>query len=423
MTSEVASQEASQGLIQRLRSEFDFVQGNFLIMVLSWLVLDFFTELPNTYHTLYVEALGATTTTIGMIGAAQSLAGAFVQIPGGYLADKYGRKWLISSMTFVAALSRIFFVYAPSWEWILLGGVISGLAGIYQPALNAIIADSLPREKRGMGFSIINLITSVSTTPAPLLAGYLFTLQGLVPSMRFTYKLVMIGFFIAALLRTRLTETVEEPTKINVGEMLSEYPTSLRESINVWSLVPRSAFILFLVNIIMNFTSGLFVPVLAFYIIRDLGIGEIPYSYIMTALPVSMIALALPAGKLIDKVGKKKPLMAAFVLWAVAIILLVYGNFYRLILSMVMVGLLMVMANSSMSALFADLVPREHRGKVNGSRGFFSMIAGSFGAIMGGWMYEAVSHQAPFLIEVLLVIPPILMVYFWVEEPEKEETN
>jgi len=44
---------APQGLPGRLRSEFGFIRGNFLIMVLSWLVLDFFTELPNTYYTLY----------------------------------------------------------------------------------------------------------------------------------------------------------------------------------------------------------------------------------------------------------------------------------------------------------------------------------------------------------------------------------
>lgn len=36
----------------------------------------------------------------------------------------------------------------------------------------AIVADSVPKERRGMAFSLINLIASVSTTPAPLLRGY-----------------------------------------------------------------------------------------------------------------------------------------------------------------------------------------------------------------------------------------------------------
>lgn len=415
----MSQQSEQRGLLQRLREEFSFIEGNFLIMVLSWLILDFFTELPGTYYSLYIEALGATATGIGLVGSLGLVASAIVQIPGGYLTDKYGRKWLISTMTFVAALARIFYVYAPTWEWIIVGSVISGFCGIYQPALNAIVADSLPKDKRGIGFSIINLIASVSTTPAPLFAGYLFSIYGLVPSMRLIYKLVILGFLGAALLRTRLTETIENPEKIKAGELVRSYPESMRESINVWKIVPRAAFILFLVDVIINFTSGLFQPILALYIVRDLGISEIRLSYIMTALPVSMIILALPSGKLIDIVGKKKPILAAFVLWAAAILLLVYGNFTRLIFSMVLVGILMVMANSALSSLEAGLVPKEHRGKVNGSKGFFRAIAASMGQFTGGWLYDSVNHQIPFLIQIVLVMIPFMMVLLWIDEDEQ----
>jgi len=420
MSVEDEGEETPQGLLQRLRSEFDFVQGNFLVMVMSWLFLDFFTELPGTYYPLYVKALGGTASSIGLIGAVQHVAIALVQIPGGYLTDKYGRRWLIASMTFVAAFARLFYAYAPIWEWIMVGAVISGFCSIYQPALGAIVADSLPKEKRGMGFSIINLITSVSTTPAPLIAGYLFTRYGLVPSMRLTYKMVFMGFIVAAILRTRLKETVESPAKINVKEMLGEYPVSLRESVNVWRLVPTAVFVLFLISVITSFASGLFQPVLTLYIVKDLGISEVELSYIMTALPVTMILLALPAGKMVDRIDKRVPIMLSFVLWGAAILLLVYGDFYRLILSMMLVGLLMILVNSATSALSAELVPREHRGKVNGSRGFFAMIAAALGQLTGGWLYDNVSHQMPFLIELLLIIPPIVMAWLWLKTPEAE---
>ena len=423
MSVEDEGEGAPRGLLQRLRSEFDFVQGNFLVMVMSWLFLDFFTELPGTYYPLYVKALGGTASTIGLIGAVQNVAVALVQIPGGYLTDKYGRRWLIASMTFVAAFARLFYAYAPIWEWIMVGAVISGFCSIYQPALGAIVADSLPKEKRGMGFSIINLITSVSTTPAPLIAGYLFTRYGLVPSMRLIYKMVFMGFIVAAILRTRLKETVESPAKINVKEMLGEYPVSLRESVNVWRLVPAAVFVLFLISVITSFASGLFQPVLTLYIVQDLGIGEVELSYIMTALPVTMILLALPAGKMVDRVDKRVPIMLSFVLWGAAILLLVYGDFYRLILSMMLVGLLMILVNSATSALSAELVPREHRGKVNGSRGFFAMIAAALGQLTGGWLYDNVSHQMPFLLELVLIVPPIIMAWLWLKTPEAEPLN
>ena len=274
-----------------------------------------------------------------------------------------------------------------------------------------------------MGFSIIQLIASASTTPAPLIAGYLYTKMGLVPSVRLSYILVVISFLAASALRTRLKETVENPAKINLTEMLGSYPSSLKESISVWKVVPRGAFVLFLVFIAVNFTSGLFQPVLTLYILDDLGIDYVAFSYIMTTLFVSMIILALPSGKLIDKIGKKKPIMAAFVIWGMAVPLLIWGDFYRLIGAMTLVGLLQVLVNGAASAMTADLVPREHRGKVNGSRGFFSMIALSLGMFAGGWLYDNVGHQIPFLLQFVLIIPPILLVYFLIEEPKEEEIN
>ncbi len=92
------------GVFSRLRSEFVFIRGNFLLLIISWLILDFCAELPGTYFPLYVKALGGTAISLGILGAAEMLARGFVQIPGGYIADKYGRKWIIMTMTALAGL-------------------------------------------------------------------------------------------------------------------------------------------------------------------------------------------------------------------------------------------------------------------------------------------------------------------------------
>jgi MFS family permease len=218
-------------------------------------------------------------------------------------------------------------------------------------------------------------------------------------------------------------ETVEDPAKINVGEMLGEYPTSLRASIDVWKVVPRSAFVLFIVFVLTNFSVGLFNPVLTLYILDDLGINYVALSYIMTTLFVSMILLALPAGKLIDKYGKKKPMMAAFFVWTLATAVLIGGDFYRLIVAMSLIGMIQVLIGGAAQALSADLVPREHRGKVNGSRGFFAMLSMSAGMFAGGWLYDNVGHQVPFLLQFVLVIPPLLLTHFFIEEPNKDDIN
>jgi MFS family permease len=295
------------------------------------------------------------------------------------------------------------------------------MTNIYGPALNAIVADSVPKEKRGMAFSIINLINSVSTTPAPLLAGVLYARMGLIPSMRFNYGVALIGFVAAAVMRLQLRETVQKPTKFSAGDIAATIPNSMRESLGVWRIVPRSAFIFFISSFISHFAIGLFQPVIVLYIVNDLGVDPVALSYILTTMFVTMILVAIPSGKLIDKIGRKKPLIISGVTSIMWVPLLVWGDFPRLILAMTLAGLMIVLFNSAGNTLFADLIPKEYRGTANGSLGFFSMIAMSAGSITGGWLYDNVNHQVPFWGEVIIMVPAILLIVFLVRESEKVE--
>jgi FHS family L-fucose permease-like MFS transporter len=168
----------------------------------------------------------------------------------------------------------------------------------------------------------------------------------------------------------------------------------------------------------MGFSVNIILPVLAFYIIDDLHIGEVNYSYLMTILFVTMIVVSIPSGKIIDRIGKKKPLLAVFILWAIAIPLFIWGDFTRIVIAMTLIGLLQVLINGAGSALYADLVPKEHRGKVNGARAFYIMITGSLGQIAGGWLYDNVSHTLPFIIQLPLIIVPFTLLLLYVKEPE-----
>jgi len=42
----------------RIRDEFSFFTGNYLILIISWILMDFAQELPGTYFSDYVLQLG-----------------------------------------------------------------------------------------------------------------------------------------------------------------------------------------------------------------------------------------------------------------------------------------------------------------------------------------------------------------------------
>lgn len=425
--------------MDKLRREFSFFKGNYLILIISWILMDFVSELPGTYYSDYVINLGGAPTILGIISAVSFLALALVQFPGGYLADKYGRKWLISSLTFGVAFSYIFYAVAPSWHFILVGALIANLCLLYQPALNALFADSLPPEKRGMGFSIVNLIMSVSTTPAPLLAIFLVTTYGPVLGMRIAYTIVVIFYFAAAVVRLKLKESMKNVDKPSLREILSSFPKSLREGVAVWKDVPRSAFYLFLSRLVLGSALAMCQPLFLIYAFYVLQIGGTPnkalppeedpalqlarvrWGYAIMLLVLCMIVLSYPVGKLIDKIGRKKPLILAGFLMIPSTLLFIYGNYLTLLVSLPFLSLSQLLMFSSFQALFADLVPQDKRGKVTGSMNFFSFILMAIGGLAGGLLYENISPQIPFLLIPVLAIPSTLLVAFYVHEPKPED--
>ena len=190
------------------RGDSAVLRGNFLLITLSWIIMFFAQPIPDTYASLFYLHLGANVFLISIMGFAGSIAVALVQFPGGYLADKHGRRWLIISMTFGLGVGTLFFIFAPSWPFILVGLLVQNLCSIYGPALMAMVMDSLPPESRGSGYSFQSVITTLVLLPAPLIAQYLVVTFNFDLGMRIAYTIVAIAYFAIAVLRLKLKETL-----------------------------------------------------------------------------------------------------------------------------------------------------------------------------------------------------------------------
>jgi len=134
-----------------------------------------------------------------------------------------------------------------------------------------------------------------------------------------------------------------------------------------------------------------------------------------------MIILSIPIGKAVDKINRKLPILAAYIIFGASMWLFVYGDLPRLFVSLILLGVGQVMMNSAFSALQADLTPKEQRGKVNGFTNFANYILMALGSITGGILYEHVSPQLPFLLAIVLIIPSFVLTLIMVHEPEKRE--
>jgi len=95
-------------LFNRLREDFSILQGNLLVLVISWIFFYFAGSMVYPYESLYLQALGVSPFMIGLIGSLGTTILCISRIPGAYIADRYGRRRIIVVMTYRAG-SFIYF--------------------------------------------------------------------------------------------------------------------------------------------------------------------------------------------------------------------------------------------------------------------------------------------------------------------------
>lgn len=390
--------------------------------MITWAVTDFAGYLPDTYYSLYVEGLGASAFTLGVILSISSVVMAFLQFLGGYWADKYGRKQLIVTMSLGRVLIFLIFAVAPTWHFILLAEVLLGMSVVSMPATMAIVADSLPPEKRGLGYSL-TLIAGATSIISPLIAGILYLACNLIFGMRIAYVIVAACWLIAGLLLSKLVETMEKDasSKLSLKEGIRQYPNAVKDSITVWRLVPRSALNLLLVYAIATLSVRMCLPYYLLYANHVLKIEEFQWALMQTWSALVFYVSALPIGKIVDMFGRKKPLMASSALFALSLALFLFGDVPKLYVFFALSSLGNALVFIAYPALQADLVPKEYRGKVTGFTNFLDSLLASGGILLGGFIYENISQEAPFQLQLLTMILTIALTFLFIQEAHTRE--
>jgi DHA1 family multidrug resistance protein-like MFS transporter len=406
------------------RGESSVLKGNFLILTLSWAIMYFAAPIPYTYASLYYLSLGADAFLLSVIGFAGSIAIALVQFPGGYLADKHGRRWIVATMTYGLAFGTFFFIFAPSWPFIMLGLIIQNLCAIYGPALMAMVIDSLPPKNRGAGYSFQTIVTSLVLLPAPLIAQYLILTFNFDLGMRVAYTIVMIAYFATATLRLRLKETLppnDANSRPKLVEAIREYPKSVKESIGVWRKLSKSAFYLFLVTIGIN---GIVVSCQTYFVVYAtsvLNVTESQWALVMAFMYLSVALPGILAGFSMDVVGRKRFLILGYLLYIPGMLLFVTADFNLLLLAFFFYGLGNILQLNSYQVLMGDIIPRNLRGTATGCIQFFMYLVQGFLQIIVGFLYAFVSPQLPFLLLAVAAVPFTAVVMLKVSEPTVKE--
>ncbi|HEV8590432.1 MAG TPA: MFS transporter, partial [Pyrinomonadaceae bacterium] len=102
-------------------AEFLSLERNVTLASLAIFLLGFGEELWKKFLPKYLEALGASVPVIGLFGTAEDFFDAASQYPGGWIADRFGRRKAFLLFLGLACIGYLFYLFGSSWPFAFVG--------------------------------------------------------------------------------------------------------------------------------------------------------------------------------------------------------------------------------------------------------------------------------------------------------------
>ena len=119
--STVAAAPGSRPLAPARASNFFGLGRNVAAASAAVCLLGFGEELWKKFLPKYLEALGAGAGTVGLFGTARDFFDAVYQYPGGWIADRVGRRRAFLAFIALASVGYVFYLLSPAWPSVFVG--------------------------------------------------------------------------------------------------------------------------------------------------------------------------------------------------------------------------------------------------------------------------------------------------------------
>ncbi len=391
---------------------------NLAIIVVSWILFALAGPLFWQFESDYAKRLGASPEIIGMMNSAFTLINMLVQIPGGYLADKRGRKRLVAWGTFLVGFPNLIRAISGDWKSYFFATAISVAVGnMYNPALAAIYQDSLPPDSRAFGSSLINGISwAIPSTISSLFGGYLYERYGLL-GLRAALVVNAFVYFVNGILRFGMKETLqrkpEAPKQMSFKETLS----SLKR---VFSWAYGSVKVLLTLEIFFGIISGISGAFWLLYALYVIGVSKFQWGIVGAVYNLLYFPLSLYTGKIADKRGRVRQMRLTPFIWVISnLIFLTAKSFEAVLISWILSVIGDAFWKPGFSAIWIDVIPRKRRARMFSIRTIAGGISSVIAYALSGFLY-AKKEAYPFVVVILIELSMIPLLLY-LKEPEVKE--
>jgi len=365
--------------------------------------LGFGEHLWRRFLPKYLESLGAPVTAIGLFGTAEDFLDGVYQYPGGWIADRFGRRHALLLFVTLAALGYAIYAFAPSWPYVLVGlTLVSAWASMASPTLFAVIGDSLPVEHRTMGFTVQAVVRRIPMAIAPTLGGVMIARLGVRTGVRSGLAVAIVLAIVTLFIVSR----------VRIPVSAAHRPVGVR---GVWQTFPLPLRWLLASDVFIRTCDAMVDVFLVLYAINVVGVTAPEFGILAAVQSVTSIVAYLPAARLADRTGRKPFVIATFVAFALFPVAVVLSHGFVGLLCAFVVGGLRETGEPARKALIVNLVGAEVRARSVGLYYLVRSVAIAPAAAIGGLLWR-ISPAFPFFVATTIGAVGVLVFVRTVDE-------
>jgi MFS family permease len=351
----------------------------------------------------YLQALGAPITAIGAFGTAEDFLDGIYQYPGGFVTDRYGRRFALTLFISLAAVGYAVYWLLPSWQLAFLGlALVMAWTSAASPTLFAVVADALPKAKRTMGFTVQSILRRVPIVIAPAIGGLAVASFGIRSGVR-----VGLGVSIAMAIVTLVVVS-----RLRIPVVSDHEPVTVR---HVWRSFPSSLRWLLVSDVFIRTCDGLVDVFLVIYAINVVGIGAPSFGLLISIQALTTIVVQVPSAHIAERAGKKPFVTATFIAFALFPIGVVLAKSFAWLVVAFVIGGLRELGEPARKALIIDFAAAALRGRVVGLYYLCRSLAIAPAAFIGGLLWR-VSPALPFYVAGVIGLCGVVAFVATVEE-------
>jgi len=383
---------------------------------LTSLFMDLSSEMVINLLPLFLSnVLGVKANVIGLIEGVAEATASVLKVFSGWLSDRLRqRKWLAVAGYALSALVKPLFYMANSWGAVAAVRWVDRFGkGIRTAPRDALVADSVSEEQRGLGFGVQRTADTVGALLGMLvaLAVVWSSQRGSLGLARGTFRTIVLVSVIPSIAAVLSLTLGAQDVRVTTQRAAPRF--ALR------SLGRQFVMFMLIVGLFdLGNSSDAFLVLRA----QERGLSVLGVLGMLVTFNLVYAAVSAPAGLLSDRIGRRTLVVGGWVVYALIYLgFALAGRGWQVWVLYATYGLYYGLSYGTAKAMIADLVPENVRGTAYGTYSAVlgildlpaSLIAGVLWDGFPALGFKGFGAPAPFLFGATLALLAAVAMWLW----------